>query len=439
MTPHDAAVDLLAFIEASPTSCHAVAESARRLVAAGFTALSEGDAWPLAAGDRRFVTRGDGSLIAFVTGASPPHRAGFGIVGAHTDSPLLKLAPRPDVRADATGLARLAIEPYGGVLLHSWLDRDLAIAGRASFATPSGSPIRNALLRLDPLRVRVANLAIHLQRELATEGLRLNPQQHLAPILGLADASPVADLLAEALRRDGHGAVEAHDVLGFDLSLHDAQPPALGGDGNAFVFAPRLDNLASCHAALGALLAGAASATAATRVVVLYDHEEVGSRSAIGAAGPLLETTLARISDALAAGETDAWPRARAHSRLISADMAHAVHPNFAERHEPGHRPLLGAGPVIKVNANQSYATDAGGAAEIVALARAAGIEPQYFLSRADQPCGSTIGPISAARTGIRTVDLGNPMLSMHSCREMAAAADVAPMIELLRRFLLSR
>lgn len=439
MNTRDAAEDLLAFIASAPTPYHAVRQAADRLAGANVERLHEGAAWQLEPGDRRFATRGDGTIVAFVVGQSPPHESGFRIIGAHTDSPNLRLRPRPDVPAGVAGVAQLAVEPYGGVLLHSWLDRDLALAGRVSFSHAPDAAPHIALVRLARPLVRIANLAIHLQRELATDGLRLNPQQHLAPMIGLIDTPHVAELLADTLRADGYEGVAARDILGFDLALHDAQPPALGGEGDAFVYAPRLDNLASCHAAITALIAGASTPTDATRVVVLYDHEEVGSRSAAGAAGTVLEDTLARIAGARADGATDALARARSHSMLVSADMAHAAHPNFVERHEPGHRPLLGAGPVIKVNANQSYATDAVTAGHITRLAREAGIEPQHFVSRSDQPCGSTIGPISAARTGIASVDIGNPMLSMHSCREMAATADVAPMIELLRRFLLSR
>lgn len=426
--------DLLGFLRASPTPWHAVAESTRRLAAAGFCALDEAEPWALAPGERRFVVRGDGTLVAFVLGARPPHEAGFRIVGAHGDSPNLRLKPRPDAAEGPTTLRTLAVEPYGGVLLHTWLDRDLSLAGRVSVAQ-GGAPVpRTRLVDLRAPLLRIPSLAIHLQRELATEGLKLNAQQHLAPVLGLAGAPAIVELVAAALRETGDD-VSARDVLAFDLCLYDVDPPSLAGHEGALISSARLDNLASCHAAVTALAGAAAEAHDATRVVVLYDHEEVGSRSAVGAAGNVLEETLVRLAGT-AAGAADAWPRARARSRLLSTDMAHAAHPSFLDRHEPGHRPILGAGPVIKVNANQSYATDGVTAALVVQLVRELGMEPQHFVVRSDLPCGSTIGPISAARTGIATVDVGSPMLAMHSCRETAATADVAPMIALLRAFL---
>jgi len=215
--------------------------------------------------------------------------------------------------------------------------------------------------------------------------------------------------------------------------LCDTQPSDTAGPAGEFLFAPRLDNLASCHAALCALIAaGGRGRSAVTRGIVLYDHEEVGSRSAQGAAGPFLEDLLWRLSATLGEGRAEDLPRAVSRSLLVSADMAHGVHPNYADRHEPGHRPVLGRGPVIKVNAGQSYATDAWSAGLFAAVCRRVAVEPQRFVARSDLPCGSTIGPISAARVGLRTVDVGNPMLSMHSCREMAATADVKPMIDVL-------
>jgi len=429
----DPVADLLDFIERSPTPFHAVAEASRRLDAAGFAPLAEADAWGIAPGDRRYVVRGGSSLLVFEVGERAPSAAGFRAIGAHTDSPNLRLKPRPDLVAH--GMRQLAVEPYGGVLLHTWLDRDLGLSGRVVVPRTGGAP-ESVLVSLPRPLLRVPSLAIHLQRELATEGLKLNPQQHLVPVLGLADAPSLGELLAAALRAAGRPDLGADDVLGFDLMLHDVQPPVRGGARDELLFAPRLDNLASCHAALLALIAAAEAGRAPqTRLVVLYDHEEVGSRSAVGAAGTFLRDGLARVTAAFDTAP-DALPRARARSLLVSADMAHGVHPNFADRHEPGHRPVLGKGPVIKRNAGQSYATEGETAALVTALCRRLGIVPQHFVTRSDLPCGSTIGPISAARAGIAAVDVGSPMLSMHSCREMAAAADVAPMIDLLRLFL---
>ena len=426
----DAADDLLRFIDRSPTPYHAVAEVTRRLAAAGFRSLDEGELWMLAPGDARYVVRGGGSLLAFVVGERQPAEAGFHWIGAHTDSPNLRVKPAPDLERE--GYQQLALEPYGGVLLHTWLDRDLSLAGRVSAATPTGLVTRLVDFRR-PL-LRVPNLAIHLQREIATEGLKLNAQTHAVPVLGMAGGPPLAELLAAELA--GAPAVSARDVVGFDLMAYDVQPAARAGARGELLFAPRLDNLASCHAGVSALVAARAGPLPAwTNGIVLYDHEEVGSRSAEGAAGSFLADGLGRIVASVAGEAKQGLARAVARSLLISADMAHAVHPNYADKHEPGHRPRLGGGPVLKVNANQAYASDGPGIGFVTTLARQCGFEPQHFVTRSDLACGSTIGPIAAAQVGMRTVDLGNPMLSMHSCRELAAAADVEPLLALLGRF----
>jgi aspartyl aminopeptidase len=429
----DPVADLLQFIDRSPTPYHAVAEAARRLVGAGFRALDEAELWELSPGDARYAVRGGGSLLAFIVGERSPAEAGFHWIGAHTDSPNLRVKPRPELERE--GLQQLALEPYGGVLLHSWLDRDLSLAGRVSVAAREG--VATSLVDFRRPLLRVPNLAIHLQREIATEGVKLNAQAHAVPVLGLAGGPALAELLAAELAAAGGPAVAARDVVGFDLMAYDVQPAARAGARGELLFAPRLDNLASCHAAVSALAAAReAELPAWTNGIVLYDHEEVGSRSAQGAAGTFLADGLARIVTSVKGGAKQGLARAAARSLLISADMAHAVHPNWADKHEPGHRPRLGGGPVLKVNAGQAYASDGPGLAFVTQLARGCGFEPQHFVTRSDLACGSTIGPIAAAQVGIRTVDLGSPMLSMHSCRELAAAADVAPLIALLGAFL---
>jgi len=428
----DAVADLLGFIDRSPTPYHAVSESVHRLRAAGYQPLDPAELWELGPGDRRYVQRGGGSLLALEVGQRSPAEAGFAVIGAHTDSPNLRVKPLPDILEQ--GYRQLAVEPYGGVLLHTWLDRDLSLAGRVHLR--EGGQTRSQLVDFERPLLRIPNLAIHLQREVASKGLKLDPQRHAAPLLGLADAPPLPELLVTELRARGLAEVAVEDVLGFDLMTYDTQPSAVAGARGEFVHAPRLDNLASCHAGVCALIAAGEVESAATRALVLYDHEEVGSRSASGAAGPLLVEGLERVVNAFKGGSPQGLPRALARSALVSVDMAHAVHPNHADRHEPGHRPVVGRGPVIKVNANQSYSSDASSAGEFRALCEREGVAPQYFVSRSDLACGSTIGPISAARTGLSTVDVGNPMLSMHSCREQAGSADVDPMIAVLRRFL---
>lgn len=428
----DPVSDLLAYIDASPTPYHAVAESVRRLEGLGWQAMAETEVWDLSPGDRRYVVRGDGSLIAFEGGAVSPADAGFRIVGAHTDSPNLRIKPRADV--DSNGYRQLAVEPYGGLLLHTWLDRDLTLAGRVTLRREGGA--HAVLIDFGRPMLRIPALAIHLNRELHKEGLKLDLQKHSVPMLGLEGTPDLIDLLATELRARGQSDVSRGDVLAYDLMLADTQPASVAGARGEFVLAPRLDNLASCHAAIAALTScGPGLLPDFTRVVVLYDHEEVGSRSAQGAGGTFLAETLERTVESYKEGTRQGLARAAARSLLVSADMAHAVHPNYADRHEPGHRPVIGGGPVIKTHASQAYATDAVTGGLFASLCERAGVTPQHFVSRSDLPCGSTIGPISAARVGIKTVDVGNPMLSMHSCREMAGAADVEPMIDVLRLY----
>ncbi|MDJ0851178.1 MAG: M18 family aminopeptidase [Myxococcota bacterium] len=426
----DAVADLLAFIERSPTPYHAVAEAARRLAAHDYREASETEIWELSPGDRRYVVRGEGSLVAFEVGSTSPAAGGFRVIGAHTDSPNLRLKPRPDV--DAHGYRQLGVETYGGVLLHTWLDRDLSLAGRVTLR--DGDATRTVLLDFGRPLLRIPNLAIHLQRELREQGLKLNEQTHVLPVAGLEGAPPIAEIVATELRAQGLADATPEDILAWDLMTHDCQPPSVTGLRGEFLVAPRLDNLASCHAGLSALL-DAEGTPPFTRGLVLYDHEEVGSRSAQGAAGTLLLATLERAVAGFKGGEPQGLGRALAASVMISADMAHAVHPNYADKHEPRHRPVIGRGPVLKLNANQSYASDARTSGLFELLCSRAGVEPQHFVSRNDLACGSTIGPITAARVGLPTVDVGNPMLSMHSCREMAGSADVQPMIDVLRLF----
>lgn len=420
-------MDLASFLDAGKTPYHAVAEVARRLQAAGFRLFRESDAWQLEAGTRGYVVRAGGSIVAFQVGTRAPADSGFVLIGAHTDSPNLRLKPRPDLTS--VGYRQLSVEVYGGLLLSTWLDRDLSLAGRVVFADGSVQ-----LIDLKRPVCRIPNLAIHLNRDVNSAGLVLNAQTHLVPVLGLeGEQGDFPALLAEGLQGTSASGANVADVLGFDLCLYDTQGAAFAGSKQEFLLSSRLDNLASCHAALQALLT-ASPDLEATRVIALYDHEEVGSQSASGARSLLMSDLLERLARGFDPRDASALPRATARSLLISADMAHAVHPNYPDKHDKQHRPLLGAGPVIKVNVNQSYATDGPAAAAFTSACRAVDVSPQHFSARNDMPCGSTIGPISAARLGLRTVDVGNPMLSMHSCREMAAVADVAPMIRAMTR-----
>jgi aspartyl aminopeptidase len=409
--------DLRAFVDASPSPFHAVAELARRLDAAGFTELAETDPWTLSPGTQHYVVR-HGSLIAFRVGDAPLAEVGLRLVGAHTDSPTFKVRPHDDVQQ--AGYQLVGVEPYGGGLWHTWLDRELTVAGRV--ALRGGA---TALVRLPGAPLRLPSLAIHLDRNVR-DGLKLDPQRDLVPVWS-GELSTAPGLRAAVAEAAGAG---VDDVLGHDLVLADTQPAARAGADGTWVAAPRLDDLACCHSGLTALIA--APAGARTQLLVCNDHEEVGSGSMSGARGSFLEDVVRRLVAVTDGGDPQALPRALAQSRLVSADMAHAVHPTRYDRHEPAHRPRLGGGPVLKVNANQAYATDAAGAGWFTARCAEADVPVQHFVSRADLPCGSTIGPLSATRLGIPTVDVGAPMLAMHSCRELASALDVPSMVAAL-------
>jgi aspartyl aminopeptidase len=399
--------DLRAYLDASPSPYHAVAESVRRLEAAGFAPLDERERWSLSPGARHYVVRDGGSLIAFRVGSAPLADAGVRLIGTHTDSPTFRVRPRSDVTR--AGYRLVGVEPYGGMLAHTWMDRDLTVAGRVVLRDGSVQ-----LVRLEGSPLRIPSLAIHLDRGV-NEGLVLDRQRHLVPVLGL-DTEP------ELLEQLGFA---TGDVLAHDLVLTDTQPA--GVVGSSWVSAPRLDNLGSCHSAVHALVD--ATTSAHTQLWVANDHEEVGSGSAEGARGSFLEDVLVRLVAATGDSDVQAHRQAVARSRLVSADMAHAVHPNYADRHEPQHTPELGGGPVLKHNANQSYATDATTEAWFAGCAASVGVPVQHFVTRADLPCGSTIGPLTATRLGLATVDVGSPMLSMHSCRELASMEDVPLMV----------
>ncbi len=403
---------LCRFIDDSPSPYHAVDAAAELLEEAGFQEVSLTE--PLAGGAGGCYVRRGGSLIAW-----RQHDAAvraFRIVGAHTDSPNLRIKPRPD--HVSARVRQLGVEVYGGALLNSWLDRDLGLSGRVSVRTSDGPA--TALVRIDEPLLRVAQLAIHLDREITTDGLKLNPQTHMEPLWDLdtdrgSEASFV-DVVAE------HVGCRADDVLAWDVMAHDVTPSRRTGVDGVFVSAPRLDNLCSSFAGLRGLLA-TPDDTASVPVVCLYDHEEVGSTSATGADSALLTSLLERI--ALATGtDRSGYHAALASSLCVSADMAHATHPNYADRHEPEHHVTMNEGPVVKVNVNQRYASDAESVGMFLAACDDAGVPVQHFVGRTDIPCGSTIGPVTSARLGIRTVDVGVAQLAMHSARELCGADD---------------
>ena len=408
---------LCEFIDASPSPFHVCVTVAESLRAAGFRELAEGDAWP-ATGDF-FVVRA-GSLVAWRGEADPG--VPFRIVGAHTDSPNLRVKQHPD--RFVAGWRVVALAPYGGAWLNSWLDRDLGLSGRLSVR--SGDGLDHRLVRIDEPILRVPQLAIHLAED--RKSVSLDPQRHVNAVWG-AGSGPRSFLDYVA----GQVEVDADEVLGFDLMTHDLTPSTLAGADGDLVSAPRLDNQCTCYAGLEALLA--AERTGYLPVLALFDHEEVGSQSDHGAQSELLPTVLERIVLAAGGGRED-FLRRLPGSMVASGDMAHATHPNYPERHEQGHLIEVNAGPVLKVQPNLRYATDGRTAAAFALACRQAGVPLQRYEHRADLPCGSTIGPMTSARTGIPTVDVGAAQLAMHSAREVMGAADVAAYSSALEAFL---
>ncbi|WP_153452367.1 M18 family aminopeptidase [Streptomyces smaragdinus] len=416
--------DLMSFLAVSPSPYHAVAGAAERLEKAGFRQVEETDAWDGAAGGR-YVTRG-GAIVAWYVpeGAAPstPYR----IMGAHTDSPNLRVKPLPDTGAH--GWRQIAVEIYGGTLLNTWLDRDLGLSGRLTLRDGS-----TELVSVDRPLLRVPQLAVHLDRSVNADGLKLDKQRHMTPVWGLGKVAE-GDLMSFVA---GEAGVREKDVAGWDLMVHSVEPPAYLGRDRELLAGPRMDNLLSVHAATTALITVATGDEPLDCVPVLaaFDHEENGSQSDTGAEGPLLGNVLRR--SALARGGTfEDAARALAGSVCLSSDTGHAVHPNYAERHEPGHHPVPNGGPILKVNVNQRYATDGAGRAVFAAACERAGVPWQNFVSNNAMPCGTTIGPITAARHGITTVDIGVAILSMHSARELCGADDPHYLADALTAFL---
>ncbi len=410
------------FIDASPSPFHLCATVARRLLDAGYTELSEIDRWPQQPG--RYFTVRAGSLVAWDSGGVGTAQAPFRIVGAHSDSPNLRVKQHPDRLV--AGWQVVALEPYGGAWLNSWLDRDLGVSGRLSVRAPGvRGGISHRLVRIDEPILRVPQLAIHLAED--RKSLTLDPQRHVNAVWGVG--AQRGSFLGYVAQRAG---LAEGDVLAADLMTHDLTPAAVIGANADLLSAPRLDNQASCYAGLEALLA--AESDQVLPVLAIFDHEEVGSTSDHGAQSNLLNTVLERIVLA-GGGVREDLLRLLPASLLASADMAHATHPNYPERHEPSHQIAVNAGPVLKVHPNLRYATEGRTAAAFALACQQAGVNLQRYEHRADLPCGSTIGPMTSARTGIPTVDVGAAQLAMHSARELMGAADVAAYSAALRAF----
>ncbi|WP_434592799.1 M18 family aminopeptidase [Streptomyces sp. A5-4] len=403
--------DLMTFLAANPSPYHAVADAAERLEKAGFRHVAESEVWDATTGGK-YVLRG-GALIAWYVPEGADAHTPFRIIGAHTDSPHLHVKPQPDMGTQ--GWRQVAVEIYGGPLLNTWLDRDLGIAGRLILRDGS-----HRLVNIDRPLLRVPQLAVHMDRSVNTEGLKLDKQRHMQPIWGLGQVAE-GDLIRFLEQEEG---IAAGDVIGWDLLAHALEAPSYLGRDREMVAGPRMDNLISVHAGVAALAASAgADGLTSIPVLAAFDHEENGSQSDTGADGPLLGTVLERSVFARG-GSYEDKARAFASTVCLSSDTGHAVHPNYPERHDPTHHPQVNGGPILKVNVNMRYATDGGGRAVFAAACEKAEVPWQNFVSNNSVPCGTTIGPITAARHGIQTVDIGVAILSMHSARELCGADD---------------
>ncbi len=426
-TPLSAAdfqTQLLDFLDASPTPFHAVASLAAILDKAGFVRLKESDNWAMQPGGRYYVTRNDSSIIGFVYGTDGQPADGVRMVGAHTDSPCLRVKPNPELVSQ--GYYQLGVETYGGVLLNPWFDRDLSLAGRVTYRTDTGE-LRSAMIDFKRAVAVIPSLAIHLNRD-ANRGQEINAQTDIPPVLMQVeqDAKPdFRDIVVQQMQAQGIKGIG--QVLDYELSFYDTQPAAVIGLQQEFIASARLDNLLSCFIGVQALLGADGSQSV---LLVCNDHEEVGSRSACGAQGPMLADFLARLLP-----DTEQRLRAVRRSLMISADNAHGVHPNFAAKHDGNHGPLLNKGPVIKVNSNQSYATNSESAAVFRHCCEQAGVAVQSFVTRTDMGCGSTIGPITSAQVGVLTLDVGVPTFAMHSIRELAGSSDAHGMYRVMSYF----
>jgi aspartyl aminopeptidase len=425
MTHQDFNQQLCDFLAAATTPFHAVTEMSRRLETAGFSRLVEDASWDLQPGSKHYVVRNGSSIVAFFVGSESAPVEGVRMVGAHTDSPCLMVKPAPELVQQ--GFFQLGVEVYGGALLNPWFDRDLSLAGRVSYQCKDGQ-LRTALIDYrEPIAV-IPSLAIHLDKE-ANKNRRINPQTDIPPVLcQLAEGEQLEfRALLKARLLEEHPDCAVQQVLDYELSFYDSQPPALIGLRQEFLSSARLDNLLSCFTGLQALLSADGTVSS---LLVCNDHEEVGSLSAAGAQGPFLNSVLKRL-----VGEGRSYAALTERSMMISADNAHGVHPNYVDRHDGNHGPLLNRGPVIKLNANQRYATNSETSGLFRLLAAQDDVAVQSFVVRTDMGCGSTIGPITAGGTGVRTLDIGVPTFAMHSIRELAGTLDAHALCRVLQRF----
>ncbi len=415
---------LLEFLNNSPTPFHAVKSMIDELKNNGFKALNEKDKWELADGQGYYLTRNDSSIIAFRYLPEKIEQQGLSMLGAHTDSPCLKVKPNPEI--NKKGYFQLGVETYGGVLLAPWFDRDLSIAGRIIYQD-SSNQIKSTLLDFKKAVAVIPSLAIHLNRD-ANTGNNINKQTHLPPILMQTTADKkinFRDILQEKLI--DNGIQDCQKIMDYELSFYGTEPAAIIGFNDEFIASARLDNLLSCYLGMRAIIESENSPA----LLVCNDHEEVGSASSCGAQGPMLEQCLQRIIP-----DNEQRIRIVNRSMMISIDNAHGIHPNYSEMHDSNHGPIINAGPVIKVNSNQRYATNSETSSVFKHACDLAGAPVQEFVTRSDLGCGSTIGPITATEIGVKTIDIGLPTFAMHSIRELAGTKDTAHLLKALKVFL---
>ncbi|KAJ2909390.1 hypothetical protein GGI21_001929 [Coemansia aciculifera] len=446
------AEQLVDFVNKAPSPFHVVDVCRAWLKGAQFVELKEKQSWSgaIKPNGRYFFTRNGSSIVAFAVGGQFRPGNGISIVGAHTDSPCFKL--KPVSKKTSSGFLQVGVQVYGGGLWHTWFDRDLSIAGRVMVRDGAGGYDSRLVAIQDPI-MRIPSLAIHLDRSVR-DAFTYNKETHLTPILAtVANALNGTNAAAGTDDKNVKSAhhpilldriakelsIEVADIADFELCLYDTQKAVIGGICNEFIYASRLDNLNSSYCAVEGLINSLSDESSAddthVRMIALFDNEEVGSTSAYGANSALIESAIRRIQASCSNGSVTAFEESIANSFMISSDVTHAVHPNYSEKHEENHRPELQKGPSIKVNANQSYATTAVTSTVLKDIAKRNGIPIQEFVVRNDSPCGSTIGPMLSAQLGLRTVDMGNPLLSMHSIREVCGTDDVGLAVKLFEHF----
>lgn len=412
------AKDLIHFIDRSPSSFHATKNVEERLVNSGFKKIKLQDKWELEKEGKYYIVKNNSAIIAFVVGKGEIEEEGFKIVGAHTDAPTFKIKPNPEITVEDKYL-KLNTEVYGGPIMSTWYDRPLSIAGRISLKTENPLKPKEVLLDMEKPLLIIPNLAIHMNRDV-NNGVKINPQTETLPLLAnindkFEKGNFLVNLIGEKLE------IEAEDILDFELFLYGTEKGALVGLNEEFISIGRLDDLAMVHAGLNGLIDSEVGM--ATNVLVCFDNEEVGSGTKQGAASPMLRTVLERITLSMNKGK-EAYYRALSNSFIISADQAHALHPNYTDKQDPTNRPVINEGPAIKFAANQAYTTDSYSAAVYEGICKSVDVPVQKYANRSDAKGGSTIGPISSSQIDIASVDIGNPILGMHSIRELGGVED---------------